>query len=90
MKRTAPSGDFRSNVAVGGKTEKYNIDNNLKKLTFRAARIAKNEIAGVDIMFKNKKPYILEVNGSPQFEAFEKATGINVAKEIIKYIESKK
>lgn len=90
MKRTAKKGDFRSNVAQGGTAETYLLNKKLKKLALKAAKASGNELAGVDIMIDAKnKPYILESNRAPQFEGFEQATGINVAQEIVKYIEKK-
>jgi ribosomal protein S6--L-glutamate ligase len=35
----------------------------------------------------DRGPLILEVNSSPGLEGIEKATGINIAGEIVKYIE---
>ena len=44
-------------------------------------------IAGVDMLQSARGPLILEVNSSPGLEGIEKATGKDIAKEIIKYIE---
>ncbi len=91
IKRTAKKGEFRSNIAQGGTAEIYSLNSELKKLAILAAKASDNEFAGVDIMIDSKnKPYILESNRAPQFAGFEKATGINVAQEIVKYIEKKK
>jgi glutathione synthase/RimK-type ligase-like ATP-grasp enzyme len=47
------------------------------------------QIAGVDVIVDkiSGKPYILEVNRSPEFEGFIEATGINVADHIISFLE---
>lgn len=91
MKRTAKAGEFRSNVAQGGRAEVFPLDNILKKLAVAAAKASGNEFAGVDIILDSKnRPYILESNRAPQFEGFERATGVNVALKIVKYIEKKK
>lgn len=65
------------------------VDKRVKGLAIKAARACKTEIAGVDIMYKNNKPLVLEVNRSPRFYRFQKVTKINVAKKIIKYLEKK-
>lgn len=45
------------------------------------------EFAGVDILVdKQNKPLIIEVNRSPQFQIFEKKTGIDVAGTLIEYL----
>lgn len=89
MKRAAKAGDFRANIALGATAEKTELTNELKNLAEAAARTMHYEFTGVDIIEGNGKLYVLEVNRSPQFEAFEKFTGINVAGELIKYIERK-
>lgn len=85
-------GEFRSNISQGGRGEKFEIDNypEIKQIAENAAKVSRTEIAGVDIIINKEtgKPYILEVNPSPQFEGLEKYTGVNAALEIIKYFES--
>ena len=44
-------------------------------------------VAGVDMLTKLRGPLILEVNSSPGLEGIEKATGNDIAKKIIQYIE---
>jgi ribosomal protein S6--L-glutamate ligase len=88
IKRTAKKGEFRSNIAQGGTAEVYLLNKKIGSLAIAAAKASGNEFAGVDIMIDSKnKPYILESNRAPQFKGFEEATGINVAQEIVKYIE---
>jgi len=45
-------------------------------------------VAGIDIVRSTRGPLIMEVNASPGLEGIEKTTGIDVATEIIKFIES--
>jgi RimK family alpha-L-glutamate ligase len=84
-------GEFRSNISQGGRGEKFDIENypEIRKIAENAAEITRTEIAGVDIIINKNtgKPYILEVNPSPQFEGLEKFTGVNAALEIVKYFE---
>jgi len=44
-------------------------------------------VAGVDLLQSARGPLILEVNSSPGLEGIEKATGKNIALQIIKYVE---
>lgn len=94
MKRTPKEGEFRSNISQGGRGESFNLRQRpeIQKFAEEVSRVTKTEIAGVDIILdKNTgKPYILEVNASPQFEGLEKYTGVNAAEEIIKYFEAKR
>lgn len=87
MKRIAAKGEFRSNFSLGGKTEKIEVPTEMKKLAIRATRVFNAEFAGVDIMEHKGRYYILEVNIFSGFEGFEAATEINVAQQLIVYIE---
>jgi len=63
----------------------------VKEEAEKACRALKVEIASVDIVVdkRNGKPVIIEVNEAPQFDVFEKRTGINVAEKIVKYLAEK-
>lgn len=92
MKRIPPEGDFRSNISVGGRGEKFDLKNNpkIRELAEEMSRVTCTEIAGVDIILHKEtgEPYILEINPGPQFAGLEKYTGVNAAGEIVKYFES--
>ncbi len=81
----------RPKILLEKRSKKTELTSLLKNLALRAAKATGIEFAGVDIMPNQKdKLSVLEVNRSPQFKRFMKVTGINVAEEIIKYIEKKK
>lgn len=85
MRRTAPKGDFRSNIHRGGKGTKVSLPASYRRLAIRAADKLGLDIAGVDLMDGPDGPTVLEVNSSPGFEGFEKASGINVGALIMKH-----
>jgi len=90
MKKTAPKGEFLTNVVRGGTATKVELTRELKTLAEKTARIFKADYAGVDIMYDQKgKPYILEINRGAQFEGFESSTAINVARKMIEYLLSR-
>ena len=91
MRRDAADGDFRSNIAQGGSSSIFDLSQrpDVSELALKAFKAANMEVAGVDIMINNEKLYVLEVNRAPQFKGFYAATGINVAVEIVKYLEDK-
>ncbi|MEX0869973.1 MAG: RimK family alpha-L-glutamate ligase [Candidatus Spechtbacterales bacterium] len=89
MQRTAAEKDFRANVSLGGSAEKITPTKEMRELAIKAAKAFNAEFAGVDIIKYKNKYYILEVNIFPGFEGFERATEINVAKELVSYIEKK-
>ena len=86
MMRSAPEGEFRSNIHRGGEGALVKLPKNYERAAIRAAQVLGLEIAGVDLMESADGPLVIEVNSSPGFEGIEKATGLNVAREMMKQI----
>jgi ribosomal protein S6--L-glutamate ligase len=87
MMRTAPEGEFRSNIHQGGEGNQIDLPPLYEKAAIKAAKTLGLSIAGVDLMESNQGPLVIEVNSSPGFEGIEKATQINVAAQMIKYLK---
>ncbi|MCH8534967.1 MAG: 30S ribosomal protein S6--L-glutamate ligase [Flavobacteriaceae bacterium] len=87
MKRQGKEGEFRSNLHQGGKAEVIELSDDEEIAAIRAAKAMKLGVAGVDMLQSSRGPLILEVNSSPGLEGIEKATGKDIAKTIIRYIE---
>ena len=87
MRRTAAGQEFRSNIHRGGKAQAIELDPEYANAALRAARILNLSVAGVDMLEGADGPVIVEVNSSPGLEGIEKATGIDIASEIIKHLE---
>lgn len=86
MMRTAPAGEFRSNIHRGGEGALVRLTKPYEKAAIQAARVVGLDIAGVDLMKSRRGPLVIEVNSSPGFEGIEYATGINVAEKIMKHL----
>jgi ribosomal protein S6--L-glutamate ligase len=86
MMRTAPEGDFRSNIHRGGEGRLVKLPKPFQEAAIRAVKAVGLQIAGVDLMETHSGPTVLEVNSSPGFEGIEKATGLNIAGAILKHI----
>mgnify|MGYP001255642511 FL=1 len=89
MKRIAPEGEFRSNLHRGAKVEKITLTNEENQIAIKAANILGLNIAGVDLMRSDRGALILEVNSSPGLQGIETCTNIDIASQIITYIERK-
>lgn len=87
MKRQAKKGEFRSNLHRGGTAEVIELNEEEENAALKAARVMGLGICGVDMLQSKNGPLILEVNSSPGLEGIEKATGKNIAKSIIRYVE---
>lgn len=89
MKRQAKSPEeFRSNLHRGGTATPVEITDEERNMAIRTAHIIGLNVAGIDIMRSHRGPLIMEVNASPGLEGIEKTTKVDVATEIIKFIES--
>lgn len=87
MKRTSAVGEFRSNVHRGGFTEAIEPTAKEQYIALNATKHLGLGVAGVDIIRSKKGPLLIEVNASPGLQGIEAATGVNIAKEIILFVE---
>ena len=46
-------------------------------------------LCGVDMLRSNRGPVVMEVNSSPGLEGIETTTGLDVATQVIEYLESR-
>jgi ribosomal protein S6--L-glutamate ligase len=87
MKRQAAAGEFRSNLHRGGSATLIRITPEERSTAVRAAKIMGLNLAGVDLLRSNHGPVVMEVNSSPGLEGIENATGKDIAKMVIEYLE---
>ncbi|MEE2855866.1 MAG: RimK family alpha-L-glutamate ligase [Planctomycetota bacterium] len=87
MERTAPPGDFRSNLHRGGVATTVDPTVEMKQLASRSASILGLRCAGVDILQGPDGLLVLEVNGSPGLAGIESTTGVEVASHWIDALE---
>lgn len=81
--------DWVHNIARGAAAKPEPLTPELEQTALKAAVTTQTDIAGIDLAITPKGFFVLEVNRSPGFRAFEEATGINVAKEIVEYLKAK-
>jgi ribosomal protein S6--L-glutamate ligase len=87
MQRSAPEGDFRSNIHRGGTARALKLSAAQARLATRAAKAIGLEVAGVDMIRARRGLLLLEVNASPGLEGIEGATKIDVAGAIVTHME---
>lgn len=87
MQRTAPAGEFRSNLHRGGSAELVKLTPKERAVAVKAASIMGLNVCGVDLLRSDRGPLIMEVNSSPGLQGIEEATGKDVASMIIEFIE---
>ena len=87
MKRQGKDGDFRSNLHRGGTADIIKLSEPELKLAMNASRALKLPVCGVDMLQSDRGPLLLEVNSTPGLEGIESATGKNIARAIITFVE---
>lgn len=87
MKRQGKEGEFRSNLHRGGSANIIKLNSDELKVAMKASRALKLPVCGVDMLQSSRGPLLLEVNSTPGLEGIEKATGKNIARAIITFIE---
>jgi RimK family alpha-L-glutamate ligase len=84
IERRAAEGEWRTNVAIGGSATPFDLPHDWAQLAIRAATAVGADYAGVDLLpSRDGQVFVLEVNGIPGWEGFQKATGIDVAGAIV-------
>ncbi len=89
MQRSAPPGEFRANVHLGGTTSIIRATSEERRLAIKATKAMGLRVAGVDIIRSASGPLVLEVNSSPGLEGIEAATQKDIAQMMIKSIEKR-
>ncbi len=87
MQRTAPEGEFRSNLHRGGSAKLVKLTPAERRTAVKAAALMGLNVAGVDILRSNRGPLVMEVNSSPGLRGIEEATEKDVADMIIQFVE---
>src|SRR5256885_6488795 len=85
MRREARRGEFRSNLHRGGFGTAVQLPEDHAEAAVRAARVLGLDVAGVDLLESSDGPKVVEVNSSPGFEGLERATGLDIAGEIVAF-----
>ena len=82
--------DFRSNIELGGKGERFDADENLIALCEKVANLLGLDYCGIDVLTdENGERYICEVNSNAFFAEAERVCGVNIAKKYAELIIAK-
>jgi ribosomal protein S6--L-glutamate ligase len=84
--RHAPPGEWRTNIAGGGRAEAVTIGAELGATAEAAAAALGLDYAGVDLVEGPEGPVVLEVNGNPSWQGILEATGLDMAEVIAEHV----
>ena len=89
MERKSTDGDFRANIALGGKSEVLKLSEVEEDIALRAAQAIGINVAGVDLVHSNDGPLVIEINTSPNFSSkkwsLENISGVDIAGAIVEH-----
>lgn len=84
IERTAPQGEWRTNVSLGGTARSIDLPPAWRRCAVRAAAAIGADYAGVDLLpAADGTLFVLEVNGIPGWQGLQQATGLDVASAIV-------
>src|SRR5439155_360548 len=87
IERSAPAGEWRTNVSRGGRARALEIPVEFERLAVRAAAAVGADYAGVDLLpSRSGEVFVAEVNGIPGWRGLAAATGIDVAAVIVDHL----
>jgi RimK family alpha-L-glutamate ligase len=87
IERTAPAGDWRTNVSRGGSVQPFELPPEWVQLALRATTAVGADYAGVDLLpSRGGQVFVLEVNGIPGWKGLQQATGVDVAGAIVDHL----
>lgn len=86
IERHAPAGEWRTNVARGGRTEAASPGRSVEEVAEAAARALRLDYAGVDLVRTGAGATVLEVNGNPSWRGILEATGLDMAEVIAEHV----
>jgi ribosomal protein S6--L-glutamate ligase len=85
MRRTAREGEWRTNIAIGGRAEAWTPDAEAERLAVAASEAVGAVFAGVDLIedLDQGRRVLIEVNAVPGWRALAQATGVDVAAALL-------
>lgn len=89
MQRIGKAGEFRANFHRGGSAEPVQLSPQEKNMAIQATQALGLDVAGVDLIRTDKGTMVLEVNASPGLELIEQISHIDIASQMIAYLEKK-
>ncbi|MFT3724329.1 MAG: RimK family alpha-L-glutamate ligase [Hyphomonadaceae bacterium] len=89
MERRSVTGNFKSNISLGGVGECVQPPPEMAELAIEATKALRLEIAGIDVLYDDKGYRICEANSSPGFVGLEKACPVSVPDKVFDYVTAR-
>lgn len=84
--RYSGEGEWKTNMALGGRAEACPVTNELEDICLKATRALRGQIVGVDLMeSKNDGLMVHEVNNTTEFKNTVRVTGVDIPGLMVDY-----
>jgi RimK family alpha-L-glutamate ligase len=83
IQRIAGASEWKTNMAQGGVAKSVELSEEVEELALKAVATLELIYAGVDILEAVQGLVLLEVNASRSWRGLQKATGVDVARQIV-------
>ncbi|MGQ9479353.1 MAG: lysine biosynthesis protein LysX [Thermoproteota archaeon] len=88
--RISPPDQWKTNIALGGRSEKAEVTEELAEIVLKVVEAVGGEFVGVDVMESPREGFLVnEVNPTPEFRGSMEATGVNIPEKVLKYLVSR-
>lgn len=85
VKRTSDY-SFKSNYSLGGRVEKYELNDSIIEISLSAAKAIGLDFCGIDLLFTEDSFTVCEVNGNAGFRTITKVSDIDIPMELFKWV----
>lgn len=87
MMRVSKKGEFRANIRLKARGRPFEPSKQMVDVARTSAKAIGLDVAGVDMVFSNKGPLVIEVNSTPGFRELERVFRKDMAKTILSHAE---
>jgi len=77
---------FKSNFSLGGRAEKYDLDEKIIEISTQAAKALQIDFCGIDLLITENSYTVCEINGNAGFRTITQVSDIDIADELFKYV----
>ncbi len=77
---------FKSNFSLGGRVEKYELNDSVREISINAAKATGLDFCGIDLLFTQDSYTVCEVNGNAGFRTITSVSDIDIPLELFKWI----
>ena len=79
---------FKSNFSLGGRVEKFELNDAVLEISLKAARALGLDFCGIDLLMTQDSYTVCEVNGNAGFRTITQVSDIDIPMELFKWVNT--